>query len=178
MSKRQVNGLMARGGRYGESKWASLQAAEKVLKAAIDRAGAKYGFTHGLAGLCKTLGDTGLNFNADAQMAAIQCKPGIRYGEDAQKRDEFMVRAKAILDRNVKDNEQLDFQAMANELVPAAPDSLTDHLGAPERGLGDGFIPNARVIGSLVKFRARTPRWSIEIDRGAIRRRNHLRSRE
>lgn len=88
---------------------------------------------------------------------------------DADKRDEFMVRAKTILEKSAKDNEQLDFQTFANELVPAAPQTLTDHLAAPERGLGDGFTPNARVIGTLVKFRARTPRWSIEIDRGAIR---------
>jgi HEPN domain-containing protein len=93
-----VNGLMARGGRYGESKWASLQAAEKVLKAAIDRAGAKYGFTHGLAGLCKTLADTGLDFNADAQVAAIQCKPGIRYGEEPCTRDEALAAHRASLE--------------------------------------------------------------------------------
>lgn len=93
-----VNGLMARGGRYGESKWASLQAAEKVLKAAIDRAGAKYGFTHGLAGLCNTLADTGLDFNADAQVAAIQCKPGIRYGEEPCTRDEALAAHRASLE--------------------------------------------------------------------------------
>lgn len=93
-----VHGLMARGGRYGESKWASLQAAEKVLKAAIDRAGAKYGFTHGLASLCKTLADTGLKFNAIAQVAAIQCKPGIRYGEEPCTRDEALAAHRASLD--------------------------------------------------------------------------------
>lgn len=93
-----VNGLMARGGRYGESKWASLQAAEKVLKAAIDRAGAKYRFTHGLAGLCNTLADTGVDFNADAQVAAIQCKPGIRYGEEPCTRDEALAAHRASLE--------------------------------------------------------------------------------
>lgn len=90
-----VNGLMARGGRYGESKWASLQAAEKVLKAAIDREGAKY---HGLAALCKTLADTGLSFNADAQVAAIQCKPGIRYGEEPCACDEALAAHRASLE--------------------------------------------------------------------------------
>ncbi|TCM14011.1 HEPN domain-containing protein [Novosphingobium sp. PhB165] len=93
-----VNGLMARGGRYGESKWASLQAAEKVLKAAIDREGARYGFTHGLAALCKTLADTGLAFNADAQVAAIQCKPGIRYGEEPCICDEALAAHRASLE--------------------------------------------------------------------------------
>lgn len=34
-----VEALMARSDRYGDAKWASLQVAEKVLKAAIDRAG-------------------------------------------------------------------------------------------------------------------------------------------
>lgn len=93
-----VNGLMARGGRYGESKWASLQAAEKVLKAAIDRAGAKYGFTHGLAGLCTTLADTGLTFDADGQVAAIQCTPGIRYGEEPCTRNEALAAHRASLE--------------------------------------------------------------------------------
>lgn len=93
-----VNGLMARGGRHGESKWASLQAAEKVLKTAIDRAGLKYGYTHGLASLCKILADTGLNFNADAQVAAIQCKPGIRYGEETCSRDEALAAHRASLE--------------------------------------------------------------------------------
>lgn len=93
-----VNALMARGGRYGESKWASLQAAEKVLKAAIDLAGAKYGRTHELAGLCQILADTGLNLNADAQVAAIQCKAGIRYGEETCTRDEALAAHRASLE--------------------------------------------------------------------------------
>jgi len=84
-------------------------------------------------------------------------------------RDDFMGRAKGILDRTARSNEQLDFQTFANELVPAAPDTLVGHLAAPARALGDGFVPNVRVLNTLVKFRARTPRWSIEIDRGALR---------
>jgi len=84
-------------------------------------------------------------------------------------RDQFLVRAKDILGRSARGNEQVDFQEFANELVPAGPQALTDHLGDPGRRLGDGFVPNDRVLNSLVKFKARTPRWSIEIDRGALR---------
>lgn len=90
-------------------------------------------------------------------------------GMDAAQRDDFMVRAKGILDRSARGNEQVDFQTFANELVPAAPQTLTDHLGEPARQLGDGFVPNNRVLSTLVKFKARTPHWSIEIDRGALR---------
>jgi len=84
-------------------------------------------------------------------------------------RDDFMSRAKAILDRSARSNEPLDFQILANELVPAAPDALVGVLAQPARALGDGFVPNTRVLSTLVKFRARTPTWSIEIDRGALR---------
>lgn len=93
-----VNSLMARGGRNGESKWASLQAAEKVLKAAIDLAGLKFGFTHGLAGLCQTLADTGLKFDASTQVAAIQCTPSIRYGDESCTRDEALLAHRASLE--------------------------------------------------------------------------------
>lgn len=86
-----INSLMARGDRSGESKWASLQAAEKVLKAAIDLSGTKFKFTHGLAELCQTLSDAGLTFDASAQVAAIQCKAGIRYGEEPCTRDEALA---------------------------------------------------------------------------------------
>lgn len=93
-----VDCMMARDGRYGESKWASLQAAEKVLKAAIDLTGLKFKFTHGLAELCETLTGTGLAFDATAQVAAIQCKPGIRYGEEHCSRDEALAAHRASLE--------------------------------------------------------------------------------
>lgn len=86
-----IAGLMSRSERFGESKWASLQAAEKVLKAAIDLAGAKFTFTHGLAELCSGLAAIGLEFDAVAQVAAIQCRPGIRYGEQLCSRDEALA---------------------------------------------------------------------------------------
>ena len=93
-----VNCLMTRGGRYGESKWASLQVAEKVLKAAIELAGTKFKFTHGLSELCHTLSDTGLVFDARLQVSAIQCKPGIRYGEEPCSRDEALLAHHAAME--------------------------------------------------------------------------------
>jgi hypothetical protein len=93
-----VNSLMARGGRNGEAKWASLQSAEKVLKAAIDLEALKYKYTHGLAELCQTLTNSGLTFDASAQVAAIQCKPGIRYGDEPCTRDEAVAAHHASLE--------------------------------------------------------------------------------
>lgn len=88
---------------------------------------------------------------------------------DAAGRDAFLSRAKDILDRSARSNEQVEFRVLANELVPGEPELLTDYLGAADRRLGDGFVPNNRVLNTLVKFKARTPNWSIEIDRSAFR---------
>ena len=90
-----VEALMARSGRYGDAKWASLQVAEKVLKAAIDRAGAVPKPTHNLTTLANALTATGLVFEASAQIAAIQCTPGIRYGDEPCSRDEALAAQQA-----------------------------------------------------------------------------------
>lgn len=83
-------------------------------------------------------------------------------------RNDFVTRAKSILDREARAHEQLDFQALANELTPTDPTSLSEFLGDPARQLGDGFVPNRRVINTLVKIQYRAPRWAIEIERGAM----------
>nr|WP_275437554.1 nucleoid-associated protein [Roseomonas mucosa] len=87
---------------------------------------------------------------------------------EGTEKDEFLSRAKAICDRTARRREEIDFQTLANELVPDDPASLVEILADPNRQLGDGFVPNVRILGTLVKYRARTPYWSIEIDRSAI----------
>lgn len=89
-------------------------------------------------------------------------------GMEVAKRDNFLARARATLDETARSGGQVDFQSLANVLVPSEPELLAEFLGDPDRGLSDGFTPNRRILGTLVKFRARTPLWSIEIDRAAI----------
>lgn len=89
-------------------------------------------------------------------------------GMDAQAKGEFLGRAKSICDRSAKAREELEFTALANELVPADPDSLINVLTDPDRALNDRFVPNRRVLGSLVKFKAKTPLWSVEFEREAL----------
>lgn len=92
-----VASLIGPGARYGESKWASLQAAEKILKAALDLRGATFKFTHDLGQLCDDLRASGLAFAASAEVASIQCKAGIRYGEEACTREEALAAHQASL---------------------------------------------------------------------------------
>jgi nucleoid-associated protein len=82
--------------------------------------------------------------------------------------DNFLNHAKAICERLASRREALEFTALANELVPSNPTALLNLLTDPIRELNDGFIPHRRALNSLVKFKAKTPLWSVEFDREAI----------
>lgn len=89
-------------------------------------------------------------------------------GMDGPAKDDFLGRAKTICERSAKNREELEFAALANELIPANPALLLDVLTDPDRALNDRFVPNRRALGSLVKFKAKTPLWSVEFEREAL----------
>lgn len=80
----------------------------------------------------------------------------------------FLQRAYEICERHVREGLPLDFQAFSNELYPDEPDVLAKALGDPDLALGDGFVPNRRSLRALVRFKAKTPQWSVEFDRSAL----------
>ncbi|WP_354038829.1 HEPN domain-containing protein [Devosia sp. UYZn731] len=92
-----INTLMDRHDRFAESKWASLQAAEKTLKAAIVLQGGMYKNTHDLAKLCEHLESLGLRFNWFPLTSVIQCSPAIRYGDEPCSREEALAAHQASL---------------------------------------------------------------------------------
>jgi hypothetical protein len=77
-----VDHLLARSPEYGLSKWASLQAAEKVIKAAMRINSAKYSRTHNLIELVNESQKQGIMLNVGDKVSKIQCSAGIRYGEE------------------------------------------------------------------------------------------------
>lgn len=83
--------LLGRGEHYGESKWASLQATEKCLKAAISLAGAQYRQGHTLTALVQHLDDLGISVSKVGLIELIQCRGGIRYGEEPCTRDQAIA---------------------------------------------------------------------------------------
>jgi nucleoid-associated protein len=89
-------------------------------------------------------------------------------GLQGERKDDFLNRAKAICERVVRDRTELSFEALANELVPNSPQTLLDVLTDADRRLNDRFRPNLRVLGALVKFKAKTPHWSVEFERDAL----------
>ena len=85
-------------------------------------------------------------------------------------RETFLARAKDICSRSSRDRSELDFTALANELVSDDPSRLLDVLTDPDRGLNDRFVPDGRVLQTLVKYKVSTRFWSLEFARDALSR--------
>lgn len=67
----------------GLSKWASLQAVEKLVKAYISQKGEAVRRTHSLEGLYDQAAKLGLPAPPRQYLADVQCPAGVRYGEVA-----------------------------------------------------------------------------------------------
>ena len=89
--------LMSTPARYGESKWASLQAAEKTMKATIALSGSKFSHTHNLAKLARELNESGIHGDLTPFVVSIQCSAGIRYGEEPCSQNEAVAAHHASL---------------------------------------------------------------------------------
>ena len=76
-----IDHMVTRNPEYGLSKWSSLQATEKMLKATMERARVKYPKTHDLTRLMKEAQRSGITLNIGKLIGGIQCNPGIRYGQ-------------------------------------------------------------------------------------------------
>ncbi|MCX2696940.1 nucleoid-associated protein [Ochrobactrum chromiisoli] len=82
-------------------------------------------------------------------------------------KEKFLKKAFEICERHIRSGSPIDFEVFSNELFPENPNDLALAL-VQEQGLSDGFIPNDRVLKTLVKFRAKTQHWRIEFDRSAL----------
>jgi hypothetical protein len=74
-----TDSLLAAPPNYGGSKWASLQAVEKLIKSCIREKKVTPKKSHDLAGLCATAVAVGVPTVAPALIATIQCDPSVRY---------------------------------------------------------------------------------------------------
>jgi nucleoid-associated protein len=83
---------------------------------------------------------------------------------------EFLAKAKSICERNSRDREELEFDVLANELMPRNPKRLVAHLAHVDRALSDGFVPDRRALRSLVRLKTKTDAWTVEFDREALNR--------
>ena len=77
-----VSKLVGQEARYGESRYASLQAAEKMVKAAIELEGKRYEFGHELKPQFDHLATLGIIVNQSQYVQHIKCGSEVRYGKE------------------------------------------------------------------------------------------------
>ncbi len=76
-----VENLVGRSPHYGQSKWASLQAAEKVIKTFIASVGGSYEKNHKLQELALVAASLGLPRIPPGMLRKVECSANVRYGE-------------------------------------------------------------------------------------------------
>lgn len=83
---------------YGQSQWASLQAAEKTLKVAIVKRGKGYkGIGHDLHKLAALAQSVGFDAIPSGTIDALQCGSAVRYGEEEVTVDAALASHEAAL---------------------------------------------------------------------------------
>lgn len=92
-----VSQLMSTKDEFGHSKWSTLQATEKVLKALIDNEGNTYKKIHDLTKLAGQLKSTSLASAIQCDLHEIQCSPRIRYGDEPTTIEDAMTAHHASL---------------------------------------------------------------------------------
>jgi hypothetical protein len=86
-----VEHLLSKSPQLGLSRWASLQAVEKLLKAYIKERGGRVRPIHKLADLAGDAEGMGLGAIDRTVLARIQCSAGVRYGEDSSTMQEAVA---------------------------------------------------------------------------------------
>jgi len=80
----------------------------------------------------------------------------------------FLSDALDYLGKANKAKEPVDFESMANRLMPKEPTKLSKFLAHTDRQLNEGYVPNASALKALVKVTAKTKMWSVEFTREAV----------
>ena len=93
-----VNHLFSHPQHCGQSKWASLQAAEKFIKSYIERKGGKIDQHHNLNKLSTYAYTLGLHQLNPDKLEIIQCVAGVRYGEPSMSVQEAVEAHHASID--------------------------------------------------------------------------------
>lgn len=92
----------------GLSRWASLQAVEKLLKALLALRGQKYPtWGHDLSALVGLAQVSGLQAIPSGLINTVQCRPGVRYGEIPETVDSAVAAHHAALDLTITIGEAL-----------------------------------------------------------------------
>lgn len=87
--------------------------------------------------------------------------------EPAQQED-FLKAAHDHCSECQRNDQPLILEALTNAIWPNNPKALQKALTTGDIQISDGFVPDGRSLKTLVKIKAKTSFWSVEIDRRAL----------
>lgn len=85
-----------------------------------------------------------------------------------EEQEAFLHRAHQFCTDCQKHDQPLSLDTLCNAVLPAEPQALQRALAKATVQINDGFIPDGRVLRTFVRIKAKTPYWSIDIDRQAL----------
>jgi len=87
---------------------------------------------------------------------------------DFKQEEDFLRAAYAYCDQRAQANEPLSLDSLANAAWPDEPDKLKAQFARDGAQVSDGFVPDPTALKRLLKIRARTSAWSVELDVSAL----------
>jgi nucleoid-associated protein len=87
---------------------------------------------------------------------------------DPEGREKFLQAAYSFCQESTRNNTPLSLESLSNAVWPHEPSALQTALATADLQLSDGFVPDARVLKSLIRIKAKTAFWSIDLDRHAL----------
>lgn len=85
-----------------------------------------------------------------------------------EEKNDFLENAYTILRDHSKKDNPIELNTIINTLWPSDPDLLREKICQEEYELSDGFVPDGRIIKSLVSFKGKSEHWELKFERVAI----------
>ncbi|SPK73067.1 Nucleoid-associated protein ndpA [Cupriavidus taiwanensis] len=89
-------------------------------------------------------------------------------GMEQAQRDQLLRQAHEYCSHCADEKRPLSLDALANRLMPDEPEALRAVFANEGVQLSDGFVPDKKSLRSLVRFKGKTPGWTVEFDRDAL----------
>ncbi|OHA83383.1 MAG: hypothetical protein A2937_03605 [Candidatus Yonathbacteria bacterium RIFCSPLOWO2_01_FULL_47_33b] len=89
-------------------------------------------------------------------------------GLTPEQQEDFLKAAHDHCSDRQRNDQPLILETLTNAIWPDDPQSLQKALTTGDVQISDGFVPDGRSLKTLVKIKAKTPLWSVEIDRRAL----------
>jgi nucleoid-associated protein len=80
----------------------------------------------------------------------------------------FLQRANEFCVDCQKNDRPLSLETLCNAVLPSEPQALQRALANAPVQINDGFVPDGRILRALVRIKAKTEFWSIDIHRHAL----------